>query len=33
VSLLAGRFAGENPEQFKIIDGKLHLGWQPAGNN
>jgi hypothetical protein len=25
-----GKFAGENPEQFKIVNGKLYLGWKPA---
>lgn len=29
VSLIAGKFAGENPEKWTIIDGKLYLGWTP----
>jgi len=29
VSMPAGRFADENPEQFKIVNGKLYLGWNP----
>jgi hypothetical protein len=24
----AGKFADENPEQFKIVNGKLYLGWK-----
>ena len=28
VSMPAGRFAGENPEQFKIVNEKLYLGWK-----
>jgi len=28
VSLLAGKVAAENPEEWKIINGKLYLGWE-----
>ena len=28
VSMPIGRFAGVNPEKFKIIDGNLYLGWK-----
>lgn len=31
VSMPVSRFVGENPEQFKIVNGKLYLGWKPAG--
>jgi hypothetical protein len=24
---LAGKVAGENPEKWKIVGGKLYLGW------
>jgi YHS domain-containing protein len=29
VSMPIGKFAGENPKQFKIVNGKLYLGWDP----
>jgi hypothetical protein len=28
---LTGKVAGVNPEAFKIIDGKLFLGWSKKG--
>jgi len=28
---LAGKFAAENPEDWKIVDGKLYLGWVSPG--
>jgi len=28
-----GQAAGVNPENFKIIDGKLYLGWSRKGIN
>jgi YHS domain-containing protein len=28
VSMPIGRFAGVNPEKFRIIDGNLYLGWE-----
>jgi hypothetical protein len=28
VSLIAGKVAKENPEEWKIIDGNLYLGWE-----
>jgi YHS domain-containing protein len=33
VSMPASKFAGENPEQFKIVNGKLYLGWNPNESN
>jgi hypothetical protein len=29
--MAAGKVAGVNPEAWKIIDGKLYLGWSKAG--
>jgi len=31
VSMPASKFADANPEQFKIVNGKLYLGWRTAG--
>lgn len=28
ISMPVGRFAGVNPEKFKIVDGNLYLGWE-----
>lgn len=32
VSMPVGKFADENPKQFKIVNGKLYLGWKPDGS-
>jgi hypothetical protein len=29
--MAAGKVAGVNPEAWKIIDGKLYLGWSKSG--
>jgi len=29
--MAAGKVAGVDPEAWKIIDGKLYLGWSKAG--
>lgn len=32
VSMPAGKIADADPQQFKIIDGRLYLGWKPLGS-
>jgi hypothetical protein len=29
--MVAGQVAGVDPDAFKIVDGKLYLGWSKAG--
>lgn len=30
---MAGKFADENPQDWKIVDGKLYLGWVSPGES